>query len=91
MEILSTSVGSSKWLCLGDFNAYKSVEDKQGGTNPNFKSMLDFNDCCIKCNLLEVKYCGPKFTWKNGRIHERLVLSQTLVGTHTSMKLTANI
>lgn len=30
LEMINDSVTISKWLCIGDFNAYKGVEDKQG-------------------------------------------------------------
>lgn len=57
---------------MGDFNAYKGVEDKQGGADPNSKSMTKFVNCCNSCDLMEVKFCGPRFTWRNGRTLERL-------------------
>lgn len=34
--------------------------------------MLDFNNCCVTCNLMDLNFCGPKFTWKNGRVQERI-------------------
>lgn len=37
--------------------------------------MSNFNTCCINCNLMDVNFCGPRFTWKNGRVQERLDLA----------------
>lgn len=72
LENISNLIGQLKWMCLGDFNAYKSVDDKHGGARPNIKSMTDFNNCCTNCNLMALKLCGPRFTWKNKSIQERL-------------------
>lgn len=66
------SVENEKWFCIGDFNAYRKLEDKQGGARPNIKTMSDFNKCCTDCNLMKLNWCGPRFTWKNGRIQERI-------------------
>lgn len=62
LETISYSVGASKWLCVEDFNAYKKVDDKQGGAKPNVKAMSDFASCCSVCNLMDLKFYGPKFT-----------------------------
>lgn len=59
---LSYLVGDQKWSCIGDFNAYKGVEDKQGVAGPNVKSINDFKDCCTNCNLMDLNFCGPRFT-----------------------------
>lgn len=72
LETLSTAVGNNKWCCIGDFNEYKGLEDKQGGVSPIVKTMSDFNNCCINCILMDLSFCGPKFTWKNGKVQERL-------------------
>lgn len=72
LENISRSMGNDKWMCMGDFNAYKSVEDKQGGVVPNGSSMAKFVNCCNSCDLMDVKFCGPRFTWHNGRMQERL-------------------
>lgn len=34
--------------------------------------MNDFNNCCFNCNLMDLNFCGSRYTWKNGRIQERL-------------------
>lgn len=68
LENINSSVGNLKWIYLGYFNAYKAVEDKQGGAKPNVKFMTEFNNCCANCNLMDLKFYGPRFTWKNGRI-----------------------
>lgn len=52
------------WL-LGDFNEVLSSEDKLGGRNINLNRALDFKECLDSCNLLDLGFLGPKFTWSN--------------------------
>lgn len=72
LEVFSKSVGNLKCLCIGDFNTYKAVEDKQGGAKPNSKSTFDFTSLRNNCNLMDLNFVGPRFTWKNGKIQERI-------------------
>ncbi|KAJ9180773.1 hypothetical protein P3X46_008981 [Hevea brasiliensis] len=50
---------SAKWVQLGDFNAIVSKDKRSGG------SFHDFN-------LLDLGFKGLKFTWKRGKLQERL-------------------
>lgn len=50
----------------------QSCEGQTGGVRLNFKSIFDFNNCCFNCGLMDLNYCGPRYTWKNGRVQERL-------------------
>lgn len=73
-HLLSLSLASQNlpWAILGDFNAYLFEEEKQGGGRPNRRSISQFADCVETCGLLDLGFNGPKFTWSNGRVHERL-------------------
>lgn len=42
------------------------------GASVNIKSMNDFNNICLNCNLMDLNFCCPRYTWKNGRVQERL-------------------
>lgn len=42
------------------------------GVSRNFKTISDFSNCCNNCNLMDVNFCGPRFTWNNERVQERL-------------------
>ncbi|XP_026399197.1 uncharacterized protein LOC113295052 [Papaver somniferum] len=53
------------WIILGDFNAVLTQEEKVGGKLPNRNSMLDFNDCLDKCELLQAPRTGLQYTWSN--------------------------
>ncbi|WJX67493.1 hypothetical protein P8452_51955 [Trifolium repens] len=63
---------SNPWLLMGDFNVYLDIADKQGGGEINFNSMWKFQDCVQQCNLLDLGFHGPRFTWEGRGIKERL-------------------
>ncbi|CAL1380247.1 unnamed protein product [Linum trigynum] len=51
------------WLLIGDFNAMLGPEDKQGGRGFNMAPSREFREAVEDCSLLEIDYCGPRFTW----------------------------
>ena len=64
------------WVTLGDFNEMTCQTEKWGG-RPISKIRTDlFNKTLSECNLIDLGFVGPKFTWSNNRkhapIHERL-------------------
>lgn len=58
------------WLLAGDFIEMLSVEDKLGGAVlsrlKEFKSWVNVND------MVDFGFSGPKFTWTNNRMFERI-------------------
>lgn len=65
------------WILMGDFNAFLSWDEKQGGNKDDPRSMLAFNDFITLNNLFDAGYSGNDFTWSNNqsgsnRIWERL-------------------
>lgn len=64
------------WLLLGDFNEVLYGEDKLGGRRVNLNRALEFKDCLNACNLLDLGFSGPKFTWSNLRQITDLVLER---------------
>lgn len=48
------------------------LKTNRGGAKPYFKFMNDFNECCFNCNLMDLNFFGPRFTWKNERVQKRL-------------------
>ncbi|CAL2248920.1 unnamed protein product [Prunus armeniaca] len=58
------------WLLAGDFNYFLHFDDKLGGVPRcclrGFKAWFDENEMC------ELHFTGPKYTWTNKRILERL-------------------
>ena len=65
------------WLCLGDFNEILEADEKFRGVPKSRRQMQDFRDTLTSCNLHDLGFVGPKFTWNNMRegeffIKERL-------------------
>ena len=64
------------WLLLEDFNKVLTGEDKFGGKSINLNRALDFKDCLGTCNLLDLCFSGPKYTWSNWRQLTDLILER---------------
>ena len=76
---LSTVAGlhSLPWVMVGDFNDITSSDEKWGGNIPNASRISEYYDCMNACNMIDLGFTGPKFTWTNGqpvtsRIMQRL-------------------
>lgn len=71
---LVAQLHNMSWLLLGDFNEVLTGEDKFGGRSINLNKALDFKDCLDSCNLLDLGFSGPKYTWSNQRELTDLIL-----------------
>jgi hypothetical protein len=60
------------WLILGDFNEIMFSHEKEGGNQRPAAFMQAFRDALTDCDLEDLGFQGEKFTWKRGRIRERL-------------------
>jgi hypothetical protein len=65
------------WMCVGDFNKVMTMSEKSGGNLRQWGLMQAFQQTLEDCELTDLGYCGPKFTWTNcqegeGLIRERL-------------------
>ena len=55
------------WLVVGDLNEVISQNDKMGG-RPICRSIMDlYGSTMDACNLIDMGFNGPKFTWSNKR------------------------
>ncbi|XP_057426589.1 uncharacterized protein LOC130720022 [Lotus japonicus] len=63
---------SPPWIVLGDFNAYLGADEKYGGAGANTYSMRCFRECLERCQLSDMGFKGPPFTWTWRGIKERL-------------------
>lgn len=61
---------------IGDFNEVLCCEDKRGGNQCNQKRMASFHDALNNCGLVDLEYQGPKFTWRNNRAGNELVMER---------------
>jgi hypothetical protein len=53
------------WLCVGDFNEVLTQTEKWGGRGRLDKQMVDFQQALEYCELFDMGYRGPKYTWSN--------------------------
>lgn len=74
---LEKVLSSLPWVLGGDFNEILSAVEKWGGNSRCQRQMQDFRDVLDDCDLMDMSYCGPPFTWtkvkgKHVFIQERL-------------------
>ena len=61
---------------LGDFNEVLCGEDKFGRNQVNLNRALEFKECLDECNMLDLGFTGPKYTWTNRRPITSLILER---------------
>lgn len=61
------------WVIVGDFNEPLSNADKFGGRVANSSWSLLFKECLNKCNMVDLGFLGPRFTWTNRREVQNLI------------------
>ncbi|XP_059434865.1 uncharacterized protein LOC132167846 [Corylus avellana] len=57
----------SPWVCIGDFNEIVESLEKLGGAGRANSQMLAFRRALENCELSDLGFRGPKFTWSNCR------------------------
>ena len=55
------------WITTGDFNEVHADEDKFGGKRVDMNKSLIFKDCLDTCNMVNLGFSSPRFTWSNLR------------------------
>ncbi|XP_020599038.1 uncharacterized protein LOC110038516 [Phalaenopsis equestris] len=60
------------WIFGGNFTCLSSPSEKKGGTSPDINLMNIFNDNIQYAGLFDLGFIGPKYTWRRGKIWERL-------------------
>jgi hypothetical protein len=65
------------WMVMGDFNEILDSSEKRGGGDRPRRQMEAFRRTLSDCALMDLGFCGPKFTWNNCKeegafIRERL-------------------
>ncbi|KAM0853650.1 hypothetical protein ACQ4PT_050943 [Festuca glaucescens] len=53
------------WICCGDFNEVLYQDEHYGSRDRSDAQMELFRDCLDACNLVDLGFSGPKFTWSN--------------------------
>ena len=59
---------SEAWAVLGDFNIARFTDEKLGGKTLPFAKLASSNDCITKCQLMDLKHVGSKWSWHNSTI-----------------------
>jgi hypothetical protein len=60
------------WVVIGDFNEIAFSHEKDGGNTRPPSYMQAFRDALSDCELEDLGYSGDPFTWKRGRMRQRL-------------------
>ncbi|XP_060210304.1 uncharacterized protein LOC132637191 [Lycium barbarum] len=55
------------WCLGGDFNVILDPLEKLGGKPHRMYKSLEFSSCMDNCELTDLGYVGPRFTWCNNR------------------------
>ena len=55
------------WIIEGDFNEPLAGDDKFGGRPISINRSMMFKDCLDKCNMVDMVFSGPRYTWTNRR------------------------
>ncbi|KAF9620903.1 hypothetical protein IFM89_015300 [Coptis chinensis] len=76
MDLHQFSLMNLPWLILGDFNAYLSYSDKQGGHRPSTAAMSDFRDFIGSNHLMEAPCKGFHFSWWNKQVGRLKILGK---------------
>lgn len=61
------------WVIAGDFNETLTAEDKFGGRAVGVNSSLRFKEYLDNCNMIDIGFSGPRFTWTNKREVQALI------------------
>ncbi|OMO85295.1 reverse transcriptase [Corchorus capsularis] len=61
------------WLITGDFNDIINSHDKRGGAPMSLSRTRAFLNCLNYCNVTDLGFKGPRFTWSNNRNLSQLI------------------
>ncbi|XP_030930474.1 uncharacterized protein LOC115956154 [Quercus lobata] len=61
------------WVIAGDFNEPLFGDDKFGGRVVSSNRSLLFKECLDDCNMVDLGFSGPRFTWTNRREVQNLI------------------
>jgi exonuclease III len=64
------------WVMLGDFNDILLCEEKWGGNRPSNSRIREFRNCLNACNMIDLGFSGPKYTWSNCHDMNSLIMER---------------
>ena len=59
------SLHSLPWVIAGNFNEVLMNGDNLGGNAISISRALRFQECLNMCNMIDIGFAGPCFTWSN--------------------------
>jgi len=59
---------SGPWLCAGDFNEVLSSDEHLSRGERGEQQMRLFRECLEDCELFDLGFSGPKYTWNNRQV-----------------------
>ena len=62
---LLACLSPTPWLCIRDFNKVLTQSEKWGGGGRQDKQMREYQIALEYCDLFDIGYRGPKYTWSN--------------------------
>jgi endonuclease/exonuclease/phosphatase family metal-dependent hydrolase len=62
--------GPIPWLCAGDFNEIVDQSEKEGYAVRREAQMVRFREALEECQLGDLGFVGPFFTWSNRRMDD---------------------
>ncbi|KAF5187181.1 Ribonuclease h domain [Thalictrum thalictroides] len=75
-DLNSLNLSQQPWAIIGDFNAYRSLDEKKGGLLPQSAAMSDFNGFIDSQELVSPHNTGVNFTWSNKQAGSRRILGK---------------
>ncbi|XP_071721888.1 uncharacterized protein [Rutidosis leptorrhynchoides] len=67
------SESSLPWIVGGDFNELLQLDEKEGESLRSSRQIEDFRDAAEYCELRDLGFYGPRFTWCNGQYQGTLI------------------
>lgn len=64
------------WIMASDFNEPLIEEDKFGSRGVHVSRSLAFKDCLDFCNMVDMGFSGPRYTWTNKRDLNNIILER---------------
>ena len=61
------------WALMGDFNEVLSEDEKYRGNPICQRRVRAIKECMDDCNMMDLGFSGPKYTWKNKRESGNLI------------------
>jgi hypothetical protein len=61
------------WICIGDFNEVVGMDEKMGGSVRSENQIKNFQSVLTDCELADLGYRGPKYTWSNCQEGQALI------------------